>query len=88
MLLCASVVVALGWTRNVDKMISEYIMYLKIMQHFEGLYHGAVTHVIFEKVAANPDMVGVAALFRRMLVSSRNFDFAATNRSSGELSRM
>lgn len=48
---------ALGWTRNVDNLVSEYVMYLHIMQHFEGLYHGAVTHVIFEKLAANPKEV-------------------------------
>ena len=57
---------ALGWTRNVDNLISEYVMYLHIMQHFEGLYHGSVTHVIFEKVAANPETVG--ALFHKFFV--------------------
>lgn len=60
----------LGWTRNVENLISEYVMYLHIMQHFESLYHGSLTHVIFEKLAANPERE-----FRRIIEDVMGLDW-------------
>ncbi len=49
--------VGLAWTRTIKNLVSEYIMYLHLMGHFEGMYPGTVTHVSFEQLAANPEEV-------------------------------
>lgn len=40
-----------------ETLISEYVMYLHVMNHFDETYSGSITHVVFEKIAANPEKV-------------------------------
>ena len=49
--------VALGWTRNVDHLVAEYAIYLQIVHHFDKLNPYGIVHILFEKIAANPEKV-------------------------------
>ncbi len=50
-------IIALAWTRNMDYLVAEYSIYLEIVHHFDRINPYGIVHLLFEKIAANPERV-------------------------------